>query len=61
VQAATPHVRAALDAGRRSVRSLLDVPGFHAVDVPADWGGDVWTNLNDPAAWDAFVRTAPAT
>lgn len=58
VQSAIPPVRAALDAGRRSIRSLLDAPGFRAIDVPAEWDNDVWTNLNDPAAWDAFVRAA---
>jgi molybdopterin-guanine dinucleotide biosynthesis protein A len=57
-QEALTVVADALDAGRRSVRSLLDVGGFEAVDAPADWGDDVWTNLNDPAAWDAFVRSA---
>ena len=57
VDAAAPLVRAALDAGRRSVRSLLEVSDFVAVDAPADWGDDVWTNLNDPAAWEAYVRS----
>jgi molybdopterin-guanine dinucleotide biosynthesis protein A len=59
VQNATSPVRTVLDAGRRSVRSLLDVPGFGVIDVPSDWADDVWTKLNDPAAWDAFVRNAP--
>ena len=26
------------------------------VDVPSEWNADVWTNLNDPDAWEAFVR-----
>jgi molybdopterin-guanine dinucleotide biosynthesis protein A len=59
VAAALSPVRAVLDAGRRSIRSLLDVPAFDAVDVPAEWGDEVWTNLNDPAAWESFARNAP--
>jgi hypothetical protein len=61
VQNATSPVRTVLDAGRRSVRSLLDVPGFGVIDVPSDWADDVWTNLNDPAAWDAWSARYDAT
>jgi molybdenum cofactor guanylyltransferase len=56
VATATPQVRDALNAGRRSLRSLLDLPGFNLVDVPTDWPEDVWTNLNEPQAWGAFLE-----
>jgi molybdopterin-guanine dinucleotide biosynthesis protein A len=59
VDRAIPHARAALDAGRRSIRSLLEAPGFATVGAPAEWDATgVWTNVNDPPAWDAFVRDA---
>lgn len=45
---AGPRVAAELAAGRRAIHSLLDVPGFAAVDTPVDWPGTVWLNLNRP-------------
>jgi molybdopterin-guanine dinucleotide biosynthesis protein A len=46
--AAAGAVSAHLAAGGRSVHSLLDLPGFEAVTVPAEWPDDVWLNLNRP-------------
>jgi molybdopterin-guanine dinucleotide biosynthesis protein A len=45
---AAPTVEAHLRAGHRSMRSLLQVPGFVAVDTPVDWPASVWLNLNEP-------------
>lgn len=44
-----------LDAGHRSVRSLVSLPGWVTVDTPAEWDARVWTNLNHPADLDAFA------
>jgi molybdopterin-guanine dinucleotide biosynthesis protein A len=45
---AAPAVADHLRAGHRSVRSLLQVPGFVAVDTPVDWPASAWLNLNEP-------------
>lgn len=45
---AIPILRVALQSERRSVHGLLDDPGMVAVDAPASWGSEVWTNLNTP-------------
>lgn len=46
---AGPLVAAHLAAGGRAMRSLLDLPGFAAVDAPPDWPVTTWLNLNAPA------------
>lgn len=58
VAAAMPHVRTAFEAGRRSIRSLLDAPSFGVADAPMNWPDEVWTNLNEPEAWKLFVAEA---
>jgi molybdopterin-guanine dinucleotide biosynthesis protein A len=35
-----------LDAGRRSVQDLCSDNAFSALEVPADWPAETWTNLN---------------
>ena len=45
---AAPAVEAHLRGGQRSVRSLLQIPGFVAVDTPVAWPASVWLNLNEP-------------
>jgi molybdopterin-guanine dinucleotide biosynthesis protein A len=52
-------VQSHLNTGRRSVRSLASLPGWAAVNVPADWGDRVWTNLNYPADLEAFAASFP--
>lgn len=41
-------IRAHFSKGGRSVRSLLDLPGILAVDVPEQWPSSLWLNLNFP-------------
>jgi molybdopterin-guanine dinucleotide biosynthesis protein A len=41
-------VVAQLGDRRRSVRALLDRPGFCAIDSPPDWPERTWLNLNTP-------------
>lgn len=37
-----------IDAGNRSVRSLLELSGFTAEAIPREWPEKTWTNLNTP-------------
>lgn len=48
-------IAAHLAGGRRAVHSLLARDGFAALAAPADWDETVWTNLNTPADWEAFL------
>ena len=45
-----------LGMNRRSLYRLTEDPAFVAVDAPAEWGADVWTNLNSPADVKALDR-----
>jgi molybdopterin-guanine dinucleotide biosynthesis protein A len=56
---AAPIIRQRIDAARLSVRGLVDDPRFVAIAVPP-WPEDVWTNLNRPEDFDAFIRRATA-
>lgn len=51
---ATPVVRQFLESRQRSLHGLLDDPRFEAVDTLAEWGDDLWTNLNTPADVDSL-------
>ena len=46
--AAAPIIRRRLETGRRSVRGLIEEPGFMALPCP-DWPARMWLNLNEPA------------
>jgi|GEM_PF-3070246 len=48
-----------LKQGKRSVQSLLELPGFQAVDAPPEWPADVWTNLNSPQDYQKFIASHP--
>jgi molybdenum cofactor guanylyltransferase len=56
---ARPVLQAHLDGGRDSVRSLASLKEFATVEVPADWGDRVWTNLNRPSDLEAFASGLP--
>jgi molybdenum cofactor guanylyltransferase len=56
---ARPSVQSHLDAGRRSVRSLVSLPGWSTANTPAEWDVRVWTNLNHPADLEAFASVLP--
>lgn len=47
-RSAAATIEAQLARQRRAVRSLLDCPGFVAIDAPGDWAAEVWINLNHP-------------
>jgi molybdenum cofactor guanylyltransferase len=53
-------VQAHMEGGGDSVRSLASRAEFVTVDVPADWGDRVWTNLNRPADLAAFASGFPS-
>jgi molybdenum cofactor guanylyltransferase len=48
-------LRQRLERGERSLQSLTTLPQFTLIEPPADWGPDVWTNLNDPADYQRFL------
>jgi len=48
-QSAAPLIRQRIESGRRSVRGLIDDPGFVAMPCPSDWTQTMWLNLNEPA------------
>jgi len=48
-------IAARLNDGERSVRSLMDLPEFAADTAPKEWPAQVWTNLNTPDDYEAFV------
>lgn len=52
-------LRAHLEAGQRSVHSILNDSRFVARRTPADWPSSVWANLNYPADVAAFDRSPP--
>ena len=56
---AAPLVRRLLAAKRRSLHGLLDDPSVVAIEAPADWGDEVWTNLNTPADVHALGARPP--
>jgi molybdopterin-guanine dinucleotide biosynthesis protein A len=39
-----------------SIRALAKQQGFLAVEAPANWGQEVWTNLNEPGDLIAFEQ-----
>jgi len=47
-----------LDSGKRHVHCLLDLPRFAAPESPGEWRERIWTNLNTPADYEAFVKAA---
>jgi molybdopterin-guanine dinucleotide biosynthesis protein A len=49
-----------LGSDLRSVVQLCADPRFAALDTPADWGDDVWMNLNDPASLRTFESSRSA-
>ncbi len=58
--AALEVVRDHLATGRRSLGSLLAMgtpAGFAALPAPPDWTAEVWTNVNHPAEWAAFLKS----
>ncbi|HUB25319.1 MAG TPA: NTP transferase domain-containing protein [Tepidisphaeraceae bacterium] len=42
--------------GNRSLRSLTEIAGFAAIDAPADWPPQVWSNINTPEDYADFVQ-----
>jgi molybdopterin-guanine dinucleotide biosynthesis protein A len=48
-------VAARLASGRSSVQGLCDMPRFCALDAPADWPAETWTNLNHRDDLAAFA------
>lgn len=48
-------IAALLQSGKRSMRDLLDLPGFSAESAPDEWAISVWTNLNSPDEYLAFL------
>jgi molybdopterin-guanine dinucleotide biosynthesis protein A len=49
-------IRAKLDARELSVQALSREAAVHALDAPTEWDDDVWTNLNHPRDFDAFLK-----
>ena len=45
---------------RRSVASLATTPGFAVESAPARWPAEVWTNLNWPVDFAAFMEKQDA-
>ena len=43
--------------GRRSLRALADREEFVVLPSPAEWGEQVWTNLNEPGDLVAFDKS----
>ncbi len=43
--------------GMGAMHALTRVPGFAAMPAPIDWAELVWTNLNRPEEFDAFVSS----
>ncbi|HVU63776.1 MAG TPA: molybdenum cofactor guanylyltransferase [Phycisphaerales bacterium] len=50
-------IEEAWNAGSRAVRDLASVVGAAVLDAPADWGEEVWTNLNTPSELAEFERS----
>jgi len=42
---------------KRSVHALLELPRFAVKDAPRDWPASVWTNLNSPEDFEAFLAS----
>jgi molybdopterin-guanine dinucleotide biosynthesis protein A len=53
-RSAGPVIAELLKQGRRSMHRLCDDPAFLALDPPADWPADLWTNLNEPGQLEAY-------
>jgi molybdopterin-guanine dinucleotide biosynthesis protein A len=47
-RAAIQPIRDLLAAGRRSVKTLFNLPDARILPAPADWPIDTWLNLNRP-------------
>jgi molybdopterin-guanine dinucleotide biosynthesis protein A len=54
-EAAEP-IERRLAEGRRSLQGVCDLPEFCAAQAPNDWPERIWTNLNDPQQFAAFVE-----
>jgi molybdopterin-guanine dinucleotide biosynthesis protein A len=50
-------IRKRIKAGRRSVQALGREKDFLLIPPLPAWGEGVWTNLNEPEDYEAFVRT----
>jgi molybdopterin-guanine dinucleotide biosynthesis protein A len=55
-KAAADAIAAQLASGGRPLQSLLTLPRFVAEDAPPGWHTRVWTNLNAPEDYQAFVK-----
>jgi molybdopterin-guanine dinucleotide biosynthesis protein A len=51
---AGPAIAKLLNQERRAMQRLCDDPAFLALDPPADWPADLWTNLNEPSQLEAY-------
>lgn len=54
-----PSIAALLDAGRRSLHALADLPGAHIQPAPTSWSPRVWTNLNTPPDLVGYISSTP--
>ncbi|MGE5612197.1 MAG: molybdenum cofactor guanylyltransferase [Bacillota bacterium] len=52
---AAPLLREMLSAGQRSVQGLLRHGGFQSLPAPEAWDERIWTNLNHPTDFEAFL------
>ena len=57
-KAAEGAIAALLTSSNRPVHSVLELPGFAAEDAPSNWSSEIWTNLNTPQDYKAFVKLA---
>jgi molybdopterin-guanine dinucleotide biosynthesis protein A len=55
-KAAADAIAAQLGSPRRPVHSLLALPQFAAEDAPPGWPPRIWTNLNTPQDYEAFLN-----
>jgi len=49
-----------LQMGKSSVHALVELPMFAAKNAPIDWPERIWTNLNSPWDYQAFLASEPA-
>src|ERR1044071_8805428 len=43
------------ESGNRSIYSLTHLPTFVVAETPSEWGTSVWTNVNTPQEFDAWL------
>ena len=46
-----------LQSGPRALHRLATLPAVQVVDIPADFGAELWLNLNQPSEWYDYLAS----